>query len=178
MASGDAIFECSVIGYPLAQISWKRNNKKLSDNNKKFRIVHGSNISFLRVTDAVAGGHGGVGLGGGGGSSNKMNITCVAENGYGHDHVTSTLSVLPERERPKSFPLVHISNPKSVEPNAMFRIECNITSPIEPVVVEWFQANRPVRFDNPKYFTNWTRDRENSNERTNSIGTVNVCVLF
>ena len=52
LARGNAIFECHVFSYPLARISWKKNNKKINEHNKKFKISHGSNVSFMRITDA------------------------------------------------------------------------------------------------------------------------------
>ena len=83
LAKGDAIFECKILSYPSSQISWKKNNKKLSDNNKKFRIIHGSNISYMRVTDA---GHSNTGA---------INITCHAENIYGSTESFAMLNILP-----------------------------------------------------------------------------------
>jgi hypothetical protein len=82
LAKGNAIFECHVVSYPLAQITWKKNNKKLSENNKKFKIIHGSNLSLLRVREASY-----VAL------NNVLNITCTAENRHGVAEATSFLHV-------------------------------------------------------------------------------------
>ena len=142
MVKGNAIFECHVISYPSSQISWKKNNKKLSEHNKKFRIVHGSNVSFLRVTDASHS------------LNNILNLTCVAENSYGSVESVAFLHVVPEKDKPKNYPNVQINYPKSVEPDTLFRIECNITSLEQPVNVQWYQSNRPIYFDSDKYFTN------------------------
>lgn len=151
MGRGDALFECNVLSYPVAQITWKKNNKKLSDMNKKFRIIHGSNnIGYLRVTDANSFAY-----------NNVINITCIAENDMGIVEATSHLNIIPEKDRPKNFPIIQISNPKSVEPDTLFRVECNITNHVNPLVVQWYQSNKPIIFDdqssNPKYYSNWTR---------------------
>jgi len=150
LGRGDALFECNVLSYPVAQITWKKNNKKLSDMNKKFRIIHGSNnVGYLRVTDANSFAY-----------NNVINITCIAENDMGTVEATSHLHIIPEKDRPKNFPLVQISNPKSVEPDVPFRIECNITNHVNPLVVKWYQSNKPINFDDlssSKYFSNWTR---------------------
>lgn len=63
---GSAIFECQVVAYPLAKISWRKNGKRVSEaasKSNKFKQTHGSNVSILRVNDV----------------NNSMNITCVAE---------------------------------------------------------------------------------------------------
>lgn len=60
-----------------------------------------------------------------------------------------------EREKPKQFPIAQISYPKSIEPNTLFRIECNVTGE-QPVNLQWYQSNKPVYFDNQNYYTNWT----------------------
>lgn len=63
-----AIFECQVVAYPLAKISWRKNGKRVSEaasKTSKFKQSHGSNVSILRVNDI----------------NHAMNITCVAENG-------------------------------------------------------------------------------------------------
>jgi hypothetical protein len=170
LVRGNAIFECHVFSFPLARISWKKNNKKLNEHNKKYKILHGSNVSFLRITDASHT-HNGV-----------LRITCVAENHFGIVEATASLNVISgmnllnrntktqfrnfekesfffliikEREKPKQFPIAQISYPKSVEPNSLFRIECNVTGE-QPVNIQWYQSNKPVFFDNQNYYTNWT----------------------
>ncbi|CAF0709711.1 unnamed protein product [Brachionus calyciflorus] len=143
LAKNDIIFECHVLGYPLAQISWRKNNKKLSEHNKKFRIIHGTNVSFLRVTDAsyVQ-------------NNNKLNITCLAENIIGQDEQNSVLTILSERDRPKKIPFITITHPKSVEPDTLFKIDCNVTHFANNI--QWYQSNRPISFDNDKYFSNFS----------------------
>lgn len=143
LAKGHAIFECQVLSYPLSQIVWKKNNKKLNENNKKFKITHGSNLSILRVTDV----------------NNSINVTCVAENANGvSQEATAHLSVVHEKDRPKQFPLVRITNPKSVEPDNLFKIDCNVTSHGVPLTnLVWYQSNKPINFENSKYFSNFTR---------------------
>ena len=81
LTKGDAIFECSVLSYPSAQITWKKNNKKINDNNKKFQIVYGSNLSYLRITDASH-------------SPTLLNITCHAENYKGYTESIAYLNIL------------------------------------------------------------------------------------
>lgn len=141
LANGDIVFECSVQSFPLAQISWKKNNKKLSENHKKFRIVHGTNVSYLRVIDA---------------SNSKMEIACMAENSLGKDEQSVVLNVVPEREKPDYFPFATVTYPKSVEPNTLFKLECNVTNLNSPVGIQWYQANRPISFGNKKYFSNFS----------------------
>jgi hypothetical protein len=148
LVKSDAIFECSVpASYPPAQFSWRKNNKRLNENNKKFKITHDSNWSVLRVTDV----------------NHAINVTCVAESvqqqgGWRHE-ATATLSVIPEKDKPRQLlPLIRISNPKSVEPSHLFRIDCNVTSPGTPLTsLVWYQSNRPISFENSKYSTNSTR---------------------
>ena len=82
LVRGNAIFECHVFSYPLARISWKKNNKKLNEHNKKYKILHGSNVSFLRITDASHT-HNGV-----------LRITCVAENHFGIAESMASLNVI------------------------------------------------------------------------------------
>lgn len=63
---GTAIFECQVVAYPLAKISWRKNGRRVSEaasKSSKFKQTHGSNVSILRVNDV----------------NHAMNITCVAE---------------------------------------------------------------------------------------------------
>ena len=90
-------------------------------------------------------------------NNNKLNIACVAENIVGEDEQTVVLTVLSERDRPKKFPLISITNPKSVEPDSLFKIECNITHLYQTNAIKWFQSNKPIDFDNEKYFTNYSR---------------------
>jgi hypothetical protein len=81
LTKGDAIFECSVLSYPSAQITWKKNSKKINDNNKKFKIIYGSNLSYLRITDASH-------------SPTLLNITCHAENYRGYTESIAFLNIL------------------------------------------------------------------------------------
>lgn len=141
LIKGDIVFECRVQSFPLAQISWKKNNKKLSENHKKFRIIHGTNVSYLRVIDA---------------SNSKMDIACLAENIIGKDERNVILSVLSEQERPLFFPFATITYPKSVEPDTLFKLECNVTNLNSPMGVQWYQSNRPITFGNSKYFSNFS----------------------
>lgn len=141
LAMGNIVFECSVQSFPRSQITWKKNNKKLSENHKKFRIIHGTNVSYLRVIDA---------------GNFKMDITCLAENIIGRDEQTVVLNILPEREKPFFFPFSTISYPKSVEPDTLFKLECNVTNLNSPSAVQWYQSNRPITFGNGKYFSNFS----------------------
>lgn len=145
LAKGDAIYECSVLSYPSAHIIWRKNGKKLSESNKKFRIIHGSNVSFLRVTDASYS------------FNNLLNITCCAENNQGSAEASAVLHVIPEKEKPRKFPYILISNPKSVEPDTLFKIECNVSNLFQLSQLQWYQSNRPINFDTDKYFSNFSR---------------------
>lgn len=49
-----------------------------------------------------------------------------------------------------------ISNPKSVEPDTPFKLECNLSNINHPSNVHWYQANRLIHYDNNRYFSNWT----------------------
>jgi hypothetical protein len=154
---GAAIFECrtTTSSSSFAQISWKKNGKRVSETNKKFKITQDvvSNdvvSSILRINDV----------------NHALNITCVAESVRGGGERVeqtvhlATIGVGSERDRPnRPIPLIRITNPKSVEPDSLFRIECNVTSPggLSDGGVHWYQANRPVDFDNSKYFTNVSR---------------------
>ena len=62
------------------------------------------------------------------------------------------------------LPIISISNPKSVEPDSTFRIECNISNINSASSVQWYQSNRPINNDNKKYLINVTRTHDgNSN---------------
>ncbi len=62
----------------------------------------------------------------------------------------------------KSFPSLSISNPKSVEPNTLFRIDCNTTVGSR---VQWYHSNVPIRFSNETHFSNWTQLDESNIQR-------------
>lgn len=132
-----------MLSYPSAQITWKKNNKKINDNNKKFKIVYSTNLSYLRVTDASH-------------TINSLNITCHVENHRGSTESHAYLNVLSDTNKPKQFPEMTISNPKSVEPEAPFKLECNLTNIIHPSNILWYQSNRLIQYDNNKYYSNWT----------------------
>jgi len=59
-----------------------------------------------------------------------------------------------EKENLKNFPSLSISNPKSIEPNSLFRIDCNTTIGSR---VQWYQSNVLIRFSNEDHFLNWTK---------------------
>ena len=82
LAKGDAIIECKVVSYPAAQISWVKNDKKLSEHNRKFKIVYGPNVSFLRIRDASYS------------WQKSLNITCMAENNYGTAQASTSLTII------------------------------------------------------------------------------------
>jgi len=59
-----------------------------------------------------------------------------------------------EKENLKNFPSLSISNPESIEPNSLFRIDCNTTIGSR---VQWYQSNVLIRFSNEDHFLNWTK---------------------
>lgn len=148
LSMGSIVLECRVKSFPLSQITWKKNNKKLSENHKKFRIIHEANVSYLRVIDA---------------GNFKMDITCLAENKIGRDEQTVVLNILPDREKPIFFPFATITNPKSVEPDTLFKLECNVTNLNSPSGIQWYQSNKPITLGNDKYFSNFTIIKNSKN---------------
>ena len=64
--------------------------------------------------------------------------------------------IFTERDKPLHFPQINISNPKSVEPDSIFRIECNISNNVKLSSIHWYQENKPIIIDNKKYFMNLT----------------------
>ena len=84
LAKGDAIFECKVVSFPTAQITWMKNSKKVVRQNRKFVIVNTPNVSYLRIRDASYSW-----------SKNNLNITCIAENLLGRAQSSTILKTLP-----------------------------------------------------------------------------------
>jgi hypothetical protein len=150
LAQGNALFECKVRAYPPAIITWKKNNRRLNDKNKKFRIIQDveiENLSYLRVTYSQNFQ-----------TRNSLNVTCEARNYYGTTEATAQLNIIPDNEMPVDFPHASISNPKSVEPDTLFSIECNVTSHIQPFDVKWYQSNKEINFiKGGKYYSNSTQ---------------------
>ena len=72
-----------MLSYPLAQLTWKRNQKKIHENNKKFLIVSLPNLSYLRIYDAVSLNH------------TTWNISCMAENDRGKEEASTLLNIIP-----------------------------------------------------------------------------------
>lgn len=58
-------------------------------------------------------------------------------------------------DKPADFPSVVITNPKSVEPNTYFEIECNVSTASHPVTVLWYQSDQLINFASQKYQANW-----------------------
>ncbi len=156
MSKGSAVFECKIHSQTLAQITWRKNNKKLSLSNKKFRVLHvGANVSYLRISDAT-------GHTNNLNSINHINITCIVENLHGLVEQTVHLNVLPEKDRQSSailsqFPHVRITQSKLIESDTQFKIECNVTNLYNVNQFQWFQDNRPVSTDNERYFSNFSK---------------------
>ncbi len=149
LTKGNVIFECSVLSYPMAQIIWKKNNKKINEN-KKFKIIHSSNLSYLRITDASQ-------------SPNSLDISCHAENQIGTAESHSFLQILAEKDKIQyKFPEITISNPKSVEPDTPFRIDCILSDDNSAVNLEWYQSNKLINFDNNKLTSNTTNLNDGS----------------
>lgn len=82
LAKGDAIIECKIVSFPVAQISWYKNEKKLNKHNRKFLIINGPNLSYLRIRDASYS------------WSRTLNITCKAENSLGFDQSSALLKTV------------------------------------------------------------------------------------
>lgn len=183
-SNSDVIFECYVQSQSHARIWWRKNNKKLSESNRKFRVTHAAyNASFLRV--AINQQYHQTKLysddpknrrknnSGGQGANRKrprtnysLNITCVAENAYGQVESTAQFNVIDESDRKaEKFPIVSISKPRSVEPDQMFHIECNVSRLTHPgSQVDWYQGNKPISLlnnesagQNTKYLVNFTK---------------------
>lgn len=90
VVKSSAIFECQVVSYPLAKISWRKNGKRVSDTgakSNKFRQSHGSNLSLLRVNDI----------------NHSMNITCVAETSSNEAGETQTAEATVQVRTSKSW---------------------------------------------------------------------------
>lgn len=138
------------MGAPEPTVHWKKNGKRLSENNKKYHILpnnnnnHGASVSYLRVADANQPNLG------------NINISCLVESYLGENEAVATLNIISEKRRPDQFPHIQISNPKSVEPNKPFKIECNVTCASPTSSLKWYQSNRPISFDNYNYFANWS----------------------
>lgn len=94
VVKGSAIFECQVVSYPLAKISWLKNGKRVSQSaskSSKFKQSHGSNLSILRVNDI----------------NHSMNITCVAESTTDDDTIKASNSMITEAK-------VHVRTGRSI----------------------------------------------------------------
>lgn len=84
LSKGDVIFECQVMSYPIAQITWKRNQRKIHEStSKKFRIINGPNTSYLRITDVNNINY------------TQWNISCLAENVHGSNEAHVFLNIIP-----------------------------------------------------------------------------------
>jgi hypothetical protein len=149
LARGDALFECHF--HSATKIYWRKNSKILSETHRRFLINHAyaNNASYLRVTDASQ-------LSNHHNKYNFLNITCIAENSHGRVESTAHLLIISENKKPLHFPEVRVSSARSVEPEAPFRIECNVSNVLYPSQVLWYENNRPVVFDGQKYLSNFS----------------------
>ena len=160
------MIECHVAANPHAQIWWKKNNKRLSDTNRKFRVSSSLNASYLRVSEASQLSS----------SVHSLSLTCVAENVHGMSEATARLHIVPAKQQKQTllnrhdtnlnFPQVRITPPRSVEPDTSFRIECNSTNSNENLF--WYQSNRPVilfdggEIQQQQYVANFTKLDQNT----------------
>ncbi|XP_052128829.1 tyrosine-protein phosphatase Lar isoform X4 [Frankliniella occidentalis] len=137
-AGGTAAFYCSASGIPPPSLSWKKNDKRLSNSQSRYAVEAGGGV--LRIEPVRTG-------------RDDARYECSAENGVGDAvSATASLTVIETDKLPPGFPVITASQTtKVVEIGHNAVLHCTVSGNPPPRIT-WIRDMVPIDLPaNPRY---------------------------